>query len=111
MEGDCKPEKLGGKRILITGATGLIGSFLTDLLLYANQAYGMGMDVFILARDEKRAAERFASSMGEEGFYGIFQDVTQPLQLKYHSCCRRRISLGLSDSSRRDYDPCAVWNV
>ena len=42
-------EKLGGKRILITGATGLIGSFLTDLLLYANQAYGMGMDVFILA--------------------------------------------------------------
>ena len=46
-------EKLGGKRILITGATGLIGSFLTDLLLYANQAYGMGMDVFILARDEK----------------------------------------------------------
>lgn len=75
-------EKLGGKRILITGATGLIGSFLTDLLLYANQAYGMGMDVFILARDEKRAAERFASSMGEEGFYGIFQDVTQPLQLK-----------------------------
>ena len=23
-------EKLGGKRILITGATGLIGSFLTD---------------------------------------------------------------------------------
>ena len=75
-------EKLGGKRILITGATGLIGSFLTDLLLYANQAYGMGMDVFILARDEKRAAERFASSMGEEGFYGIFQDVTQPLQLE-----------------------------
>ncbi len=53
-------EKLGGKRILITGATGLIGSFLTDLLLYANQVYGMGMDVFILARDEKRAAERFA---------------------------------------------------
>lgn len=53
-------EKLRGKTLLITGATGLIGSTLTGALLYANEKRQLGMTVLALVRDENRARQRFA---------------------------------------------------
>ncbi len=53
-------ERLREKTILITGATGLIGSTLTGALLYANEKRQLGMTVLALVRDEDRARQRFA---------------------------------------------------
>lgn len=49
-------EKLRGKTILITGGTGMIGSFLIDVLNDAN----LGCIVLLLGRSEEKAKERFA---------------------------------------------------
>ena len=39
-------ERLKDTSILITGATGLVGSYLIDTLLYANATYQLGMTIY-----------------------------------------------------------------
>lgn len=51
-----------GKSILILGATGLIGSFLTDCLVYANRVQKMNLHIYAAGRSRERLRERF----GEE---------------------------------------------
>lgn len=53
-------ERFYGKHILITGATGLIGYTLTNVLLYVSQKRRLEMTVLALVRDEARARERFS---------------------------------------------------
>lgn len=74
-------KELYRKRILITGATGLIGSFAADMLLYANKTENAGIEIYLLARDEKRLRERFVSSLDENRLHLIVQDVVELLRL------------------------------
>ena len=53
---DLPWEKLRGKTILITGGTGLIGSFLIDVL----NAADLGCTVLLFGRSEEKAKTRFA---------------------------------------------------
>ncbi|MCM1154122.1 MAG: NAD-dependent epimerase/dehydratase family protein [Ruminococcus flavefaciens] len=74
-------KELYHKRILITGATGLIGSFAADMLLYANRTEDAEIELYLLARDTKRLRERFISSLDEKRLHFIIQDVVAPLKL------------------------------
>lgn len=51
-------EKLAGKTVVISGATGMIGSYLIDLIMYKNEAEGLGCKVVALGRSEVKARER-----------------------------------------------------
>lgn len=73
--------KIYHKSILITGATGLIGSFAADMLLYANRMKNAGIEIYLLARDENRLKVRFASSVDESRLHFIIQDIVNHLQL------------------------------
>ena len=70
-------ETLAGKTVLISGVTGLIGSFLADVLLYRNRAYDAGITILGLCRDTNAAAERFQkpspqpSPSGEGGAFSV----------------------------------------
>ena len=44
-----------GKTVLISGASGLIGSYLVDLLLFKNRSDGLDCSVVGICRDRKRA--------------------------------------------------------
>ena len=44
--------KLNGANILVTGATGLIGSFLVDALAWMNGARGAKIDIYAAGRSE-----------------------------------------------------------
>lgn len=81
LNGTVNAQKLYHKSILITGATGLIGSFAADVLLYANRIENAEIEIYLLARDEKRLRERFASSLDEKRLHFVIQDVVEPLQL------------------------------
>ena len=59
---DLPWEKLRGRTILITGGTGLIGSFLIDVLHAAN----LGCGVLLFGRSEEKAKARFAEYWDEE---------------------------------------------
>ena len=57
----CIPhvEKLSGRTILLTGATGLIGSAIADILFSLNERRKAGMQILLAGRSEKRMAKRF----------------------------------------------------
>lgn len=70
-------EKLSGCNILITGATGLIGTCLTQVLMARP---GKDYHVYATGRDEARAKERFAKFLSDPSFHFIPYDVTMPLE-------------------------------
>lgn len=59
---DCVPDadKLRGKRILITGATGMICSAVVELLLHMNATRNAGIKLYLAARNRQRLETRFA---------------------------------------------------
>lgn len=63
------------KSILITGATGLIGSNLTEKLM----EYG-DVKVTVLARNESKIKDLFAKHLNNNNFKYIIQDVTEPFK-------------------------------
>lgn len=63
--------------ILITGATGLIGSFMVDVLLYANKILGKKNKIYALGRSKEKWKERFSYACDEELLYFIEQDVCE----------------------------------
>lgn len=81
LHGTINIEKLYHKKVLITGATGLIGSFLTDVLLYANKRKDAEIEVYALARSKERLVERFSSHMTDSRFHLVVQDITEPLKM------------------------------
>ena len=70
-------EKLQGGSILISGATGLVGSFLTDVLMEKNES-GLDCTVYALSRNAGRAAERFSRWKGNNKLQFIPYDITKP---------------------------------
>ena len=67
-----------GGTVLVTGATGLIGSCLTDVLLCANRTRGAAFRVLALGRSEEKLRARFAYADEKEiGF--LAQDICAPI--------------------------------
>lgn len=69
---------LFGKTIFLTGASGLIGSFLADLLMYANETRNAQIKIYALVRDREYAERRFRSLLDYSDFHLIVQDVCDP---------------------------------
>lgn len=76
---DLPWKKLQGKSIMLSGATGLIGSFLIDVLLEKNITDDLNCTVYALGRNEGKAKERFAKFAEDTHFVFIPYDVRQPL--------------------------------
>lgn len=56
-------DRLRQKTVLVTGATGLIGTTLIRALLYANEARDLSLTVLALVRDEERARRHFGAQL------------------------------------------------
>ncbi|MEI2394587.1 NAD-dependent epimerase/dehydratase family protein [Paenibacillus phytohabitans] len=76
---DLPWELLKDKRILISGASGMIGSFLIDVLMYRNNYYRDNCCVVALGRDVKKAAHRFSDNWKSDFFSFHSQDINTPL--------------------------------
>lgn len=63
--------------VLVTGATGLIGSFLVDMLLFYNQTDDANIDIYALGRNKERLARRFEDNTTDR-LHLVEQDVNQP---------------------------------
>ena len=72
--------QLQGKRILLAGATGLIGTFFVDTIFYLNKVRNLDVTVFAVGRDESAARERFKDIWEDDHFSFYTWDVTQPAQ-------------------------------
>lgn len=72
-------EKFQDKSIMISGATGLIGSFLVDVIMYKNMLDGLNCTVYALGRNEERAQERFEYCYDCSLYRFISYDINNPL--------------------------------
>ncbi len=70
-------ETLRGIRILITGATGMLGSCLVDLLMEANRLKQLGISVYAMGRSRQRGKARFAKNWEDPLFCFIEQDLCE----------------------------------
>lgn len=70
-------EKLKNKSVLLSGATGLLGSFLVDVIM-AKNAEGLNCTVLALGRSLEKAADRFSIYMGNPYYVFIPYDVKRP---------------------------------
>ena len=75
---DLPWEKLQNKSILISGATGLIGSCLIDVIMKRNQM-GMKCKVYALGRNETKAIERFGYCADSDLYEFVPYDISKPL--------------------------------
>lgn len=71
-------EKLSGKNILVTGATGLIGSCVVDILMHHK---GIDYHVYASGRNEVRMKNRFLKYLNSPFFHFVKHDITEPLNV------------------------------
>lgn len=80
---DLPWEKMTGKNVLITGATGLIGGCLVDVLMHRPNK---DFKIYAAGRNEARAKERFAAYWHEDDFCFLSFDVVNevPFDIDFH---------------------------
>ncbi len=71
-------EELKGKTLLVTGATGLVGSQIVRAVAYCNEKYDLHMKVLALIRDPQKAESLLGSSADNGGIIFLKGDVLQP---------------------------------
>ena len=74
-------DDLQGAGVLVTGASGMIPSYVVYTLLGLNDAKNLGIHVYALVRNEAKARRIFGTLLEREDISLIAQDVTAPLQL------------------------------
>lgn len=72
-------EKLQNKSVLISGASGLVGSCLIDILMKRNDEFKMNCTVYALGRSITKAGERFDYCWNDNLFKFIPYDINFPL--------------------------------
>ncbi|RHR51903.1 NAD-dependent epimerase/dehydratase family protein [Clostridium sp. AF18-27] len=75
-------EKLNGRTVLITGASGMIGTFLIDVLMERNINYAAGIKIFALGRSKDRALARFRDYINDYYFTFIQCDLNEEISLE-----------------------------
>lgn len=71
---------LTNANVLITGAGGFIGFYLTAALLLRNDLYAAGLTVTALVRNRQKAEQKFGNLLRRSDMTLCVQDVTDPIQ-------------------------------
>lgn len=71
--------RLEQKSVLISGATGLVGSFFIDVLMRKNELQELGCTVYALSRNTQKAMERFTKWKDNPLLQFIQCDINKPL--------------------------------
>jgi nucleoside-diphosphate-sugar epimerase len=69
--------ELNGKTILITGATGLIGSFIVDIFIKYNRTHNRKVNIVSISRNEEITRIRFSYVKKDDNVFFIYQDIAE----------------------------------
>jgi len=72
-------DRLRGKTVLITGASGFLAAYMVETLMYLNEVYGFGITVIALVRNLGRYEVRFRDFIGRPELICIEQDIRDPV--------------------------------
>lgn len=81
---DIDWDNLKSKNILITGATGLICTFLIDVLMFRNSKYNDEIAVFAVGRSKEKALTRFKDYFDSPFFTFIQKDIQSCFDIDKH---------------------------
>lgn len=76
-------ERLSGSRVLVAGATGMVGSLLTDVLASVSEEYGFW--VTAMSRDRTKLESLFSAYSSGSHFRLLEHDVNKPLGESFDS--------------------------
>lgn len=79
ISADLSWDKLRGKTLLVTGATGFIGSYIIRAVLQKSNEAGLDTKVLALVRNAENAKKLFAGYADKDCLDFLVQDVCQPL--------------------------------
>lgn len=74
-------DKLRNRSVLISGATGLIGAFLVDVIMACNFKKDLNCKIYALGRNIDKAYDRFKSFLPYDLFKFITHDINLPLNI------------------------------
>ena len=77
--------ELQGRSLLLTGASGLIGTVLVDALMKWNRQVEHGVTIYAVGRSEQRIKERFVDYLDNPYFKFIAWDVNEPATFAVHA--------------------------
>lgn len=80
---DYKWEKLQNKSFMISGATGMIGRFLIDVIMEKNSSDNLNCHVYALGRDKAKATSRFESHMESDNFTFVECDINDKIDAEF----------------------------
>lgn len=72
--------KIAHKSILITGASGLIGSYLINYLKYLNKTSNLNITIYAMSRNKKKLTEKFGD---DSNIHYVEQDLNEPLKFTH----------------------------
>ena len=72
-------DKLQNKTFLVTGATGMLGTFLIDVLMYKNHSSHLHCQIRAMGRSGKRGEERFSAYAQDPDFLFLVHDINEPI--------------------------------
>lgn len=70
---------LKDKSMLLSGATGMIGSYLIDFIMLQNKEHNLNCKIYALGRNEEKAKDRFGYCYDSEFFVFIQCDINGPI--------------------------------
>lgn len=70
-------EEMKNRTVLLSGATGMVGKCLVDILMKLNSDFGLNIKVAAISRNEARAKERFAEYWDDPLLQYISCDINQ----------------------------------
>lgn len=68
------------KRFLVTGAYGMIGSYIVFSLIYLNEYHQANITIFALGRSEKKTRLRFGTYFDRPYFHFVKSDLSNPFE-------------------------------
>lgn len=77
-ESELPWDRLANSSMLISGASGMIGSFFIDVIMYRNIRNGMNCKVYALGRSDERAKTRFDYCWDTDIFEFVSCDINKP---------------------------------
>lgn len=75
---------LKNKSIMVTGATGLIGSFIVDTLMHLNLAMNYNIKIYAVGRSAERLINRFIPYFNNTLFHVVEHDINTVSDFDFH---------------------------
>lgn len=79
---DLPYSQLQGKSILVTGATGMLASYVVYFLIWLNEYKQYDINIVLLVRSKEKFRNRFGEYVAKPYFHVCVDDICKPLQME-----------------------------